>query len=411
VRIAIVGGGISGLTCAWLLHREHEIVLYESREQLGGHANTVDVEVGGERLALDTGFLVFNERNYPGFTRMLDRLGVARQPAEMSFSVRRDDGFEYGGASLDALFAQRSNLLRPWFHGMWLDILRFWRDARAFLRAPDPKLSLGELLADRGYGEAFVELHLLPMCAAIWSTDPERVAGHPAETLLRFLDNHGLLQLRGRPQWLSIAGGSRRYVDALSHGFAAAARTRAAVRSIRRLRDGVEVAAQGERERFDHVVIAVHGDEALALLGADASVAERAILGAIRYQPNDVVLHHDPSLLPRSRRAWSSWNYHVGADGVRVTYLLNRLQRLDSPVTFCVTLNDPAAVDPRRILRRFRYAHPVLDHAAVRAQAERAVIDGVDRTHYCGAYWGHGFHEDGVQSALAVCRRFGASLP
>jgi predicted NAD/FAD-binding protein len=414
VRLAIIGAGISGLTSAWLLQRDHEIVLYEANDQLGGHAHTVDVETDSGRLAVDTGFIVFNRRNYPGFTRILDRLQVAHQPAEMSFSVRRDDGFEYGGASLDALFARRSNLLRPSFLRMCLDIPRFYREARHFLRDPDPKLSLGEFVADRGYSRAFAELHLFPMCAAIWSTDPGRIEQQPAANLLHFLDNHGLLQLRNRPQWFSISGGSRSYVAAMAAGLRDSIRLRSPVLSVRREWNHVEIRdARGQHERFHHVVIATHSDQALALL-SDPSDAERQILGAIRYQPSEAVLHCDTRLLPRSRRAWSSWNYHVRSDApdqVRVTYLMNRLQRLESPLPVCVTLNETEAIDPARIFQRLRYEHPLLDPGALHAQAERAAIDGVRRTHYCGAYWGYGFHEDGVRSALDVCRRFGAELP
>jgi hypothetical protein len=413
VKIAVIGGGVSGLTCAWLLRRDHQVVLYEAERRPGGHANTVDVEVGGELFAVDTGFIVFNPRNYPLFTRLLGQLGVEKQPAEMSFSVSRDDGFEYGTSSLPALLARPSSLLRPEFWRMGLDIPRFYRDARQFLSEPDPKLGLEEWLADRGYSRAFVDLHLLPMCAAIWSTDRSRIGEHPAQTLLGFLENHGLLQLSERPQWYSIVGGSRSYVSAMARGLGASLQLGRAVRRIQRERDHVQVLdASGQLERFHHVVIAAHSDQALALL-ADPSAAERQVLGSIRYQTNDAVLHCDPGLLPHSRRAWSSWNFRLRAaepERVRVTYWMNRLQRLRCPLELCVTLNDSAAIQPARILHRFSYAHPILDRAAVSAQSERAAIDGVRRTHYCGAWWGHGFHEDGVRSALHVTRRFGLEL-
>ncbi len=413
MRIGIIGTGISGLTCAHLLSADHELVIYESGDHIGGHAHTVDVEIGAGVHAVDTGFIVFNDRSYPGFTRLLERVGVERQPTEMSFSVCSDEGLEYGGGSLDALFAQRRNLLRPSFLRMCADIGRFYRDARAFLADPDPKTTLGDLLTARRYSAAFVEQHLLPMGAAIWSTDLPRMRDFPAQPLLRFFENHGLLQLSGRPQWFTVPGGSRTYVDALTRPFRDSIHLRRPVRSVRRGRDWVEVAdASGRRERFSHVIVATHSDQALRLL-ADASPAEREILGAIRYQPNEVVLHTDASLLPRSRRAWSSWNYHLRADDparVCVTYHMNRLQLLDPGEELCVTLNGTDRIDPDRILRRFSYDHPLFDLAALRAQGERAAIDGVGRTHFCGAYWGNGFHEDGVTSALEVCRKFGRGI-
>jgi predicted NAD/FAD-binding protein len=296
---------------------------------------------------------------------------------------------------------------------MLRDIPRFYRDARRLLAAPDEKVTLGAWLAGRGYSREFVEHHLVPMTAAIWSAEPGRVFDFPALTLLRFFENHGLLSLRDRPRWRVVAGGSARYVEALVAPFRDRIHLRCAVRSVRRLADGVELTtADGARRRFDEVVLATHGDQALALL-ADPSPAERAVLGAFRTQRNDVVLHTDVGLLPRRRRAWASWNYHAGAGdagGAAVTYHMNRLQGLDAPVEFCVTLNRSDRIDPARVLARFRYRHPVLDLAATRAQRDHAAVSGRRRTHYCGAYWGCGFHEDGVQSALRVAASFGLAL-
>jgi predicted NAD/FAD-binding protein len=409
--VAIVGSGVSGLVCARALHRRHRIEVFEASDWIGGHVHTVPVELAGRRFEVDTGFIVFNDRTYPGFRRLLDELGVRSQPTPMSFSVRCDAaGLEYAGGSLSQLFADRRNLVRPAFLRMVRDVLRFYADARRLLRSPDPKVSLGAWLEGRGYGRELLEHHLLPMSAAIWSCPPQAVLEFPALTLVRFFENHGLLSLQGRPQWRVVEGGSARYVEALVAPFRDRIRLSCPVRSLRRLERGVELAlADGSRRRFDDVVLALHSDQALALL-ADPSPAERAVLGAIRYQRNDVLLHTDARVLPRRRRAWASWNYHVLPDGggrAAVTYHMNRLQGLDAPAELCVTLNAAELVDPARVIARFAYDHPVLDQRAVLAQEHWKALSGVRRTHYCGAYWGHGFHEDGVQSALRVARALG----
>lgn len=414
MKIAIVGTGISGLVCAWLLQRDHEIVVFEANDWIGGHTRTVPVEIGGRRFAVDTGFIVFNDRTYPSFNRLLARLDVAWRPADMSFALSCErTGLEYGTPGLDALFAQRRNLLRPSFHRMLRDLLRFHREARALLRLPDEKVTLGEFLEGRGYSEEFVERHIIPFAAAIWSAEPGRIRDFPALTFARFFENHGLLQRRERPAWRTVQGGSWRYVERLVEGFRERVRLSTPVRRIRRASDHVLIESSPTgRERFDQVIVATHSDQALALL-ADPSEAEQRVLGAIRYQPNDVVLHTDRSLLPRRRRAWCSWNYRIRAGSGRraaITYHMNRLQGLAAPVELCVTLNAGEAVDPERVIGRFLYHHPIYDTAAVAASRHRAAIDGVRRTHYCGAYWGYGFHEDGVCSALDVTRRFGREL-
>jgi len=414
-RVAIVGSGVAGLVCARALYPRHEIEVFEAADWIGGHVHTVPVELTGRRFEVDTGFIVFNDRTYPGFRRLLGDLGVASQPTEMSFSVRSDEaGLEYAGGSLSQLFADRRNLVRPRFLRMVRDVLRFYRDARGLLERPDPKVSLGAWLEGRGYGRELVEYHLLPMSAAIWSCPPRAVLEFPALGLVRFFANHGLLSLRDRPEWRVVEGGSARYVEALVAPFRSRIRLGCAVRSLRRVPGGVELALAGASpRRFDEVVLALHSDQALALLD-DPSPAERAVLGAIRYQPNEVLLHTDARVLPRRRRAWASWNYHLlpGARGAAaVTYHMNRLQRLDAPVELCVTLNAPELVDPARVLARFRYDHPLLDQRAVGAQEEWSAVSGRRGTHYCGAYWGNGFHEDGVQSALRVARAFGEGLP
>jgi predicted NAD/FAD-binding protein len=412
MKIAIVGTGISGLVCAFGLHRTHEITVFESEARLGGHTHTLDVELGGRSFPVDTGFIVFNERTYPAFTRLLGRLGVASRPTEMGFSVQVErSGLEYASSSLGALFAQRRNLARPSFLRMVRDVLRFQREAPGLLAQPEEKASLGEYLAFRGYSREFVEEHLVPMAAAIWSAEPPRILDFPAHAFVRFYQNHGLLQRRDRPVWRFVEGGSRRYVERISAPFRERVRLSAPVLGIRRHGDRVEVrSARFGRERFDQVILATHSDQALALL-EDPSAAERAVLSAIRYQPNEAVLHTDASLLPRSRRAWTCWNVRVPttpADRVQVTYHMNRLQRLDAPRELLVTLNRSAEIDPARVLARIPWAHPVLDARAFAAQALRERVSGVARTHYCGAWWGYGFHEDGVQSALHVLRQLGA---
>jgi predicted NAD/FAD-binding protein len=414
MRIAIVGAGISGLTVAHLLHRAHEIVLFEAAGYAGGHTHTVRVDTAHETHHVDTGFIVFNDRNYPNFERLLRQLGVATQPSTMSFSVSDARGdFEYNGASPNGLFAKRAHLLTPSFHRMLADLVRFNRAARELLRGEGEGPALGPWLEHHAFSSAFVERLIVPQAAAVWSADPRQLRSLPARFLAQFFDNHGMLGLRGRPRWRTVQGGSARYVHALLAPFRERLRLRTPVISIERRPDHVLVRPRGgEPERFDEVVIATHSDQALALL-ADAREREHAILGALPYQPNEAVLHTDASLLPRRRRAWASWNYHLleqPRDRATVTYHMNRLQSLRAEEELCVTLNHSHAIDPDRVIRTIAYAHPVFTHAGRRAQARRAEICGRDRTHFCGAYWGWGFHEDGVLSALAVAARFGAHL-
>jgi predicted NAD/FAD-binding protein len=418
MRIAIVGTGVSGLVAAHKLHREHEIVVYEAAEQLGGHSNTVTVEdaIGGS-LAIDTGFIVFNDRNYPHFEALLAELGVASQRSHMGFSVSDGARFEYSGTPW-GLFARPAHLVSPTFLGMLRDWRRFNREARALIGMNGTAPSLGAWLEQKGFSQHFIDRLIVPQAAAVWSADPEQMWSVPASFMAEFFDNHGMYSLRDRPRWRTVSGGSRSYVEAISAPWRDRVRPAAPVRRIERLPDRVRIEAEGcESEEFDEVVVATHSDQALALL-ADPSEAEREVLGAISYQRNEAVLHTDTALLPRRRSAWSSWNFHLAAEppqgggpaggdrpsrGSTVTYWMNNLQRLRAAREYLVTLNRGETIDPAKVLRRFQYDHPVYTAAAVSAQARHAEISGVRRTHYCGAYWGWGFHEDGVVSALRAC--------
>lgn len=409
MRIAVVGTGISGLVSAALAAPAHDLVVFEAGDHVGGHTHTHRVERFGRVYDVDSGFIVFNERTYPNFSRLLRRLGVASHETTMSFSVRDErDGLEYNGTDLNGLFAQRRNLVRPSFLRMVADILRFYREAPGLLAAGDD-LTLGAYLAAAGYSRRFVEQHIVPMGAAVWSADPAAIHEFPARSFVRFFANHGFLSLRDRPRWRVVSGGSRRYVEPLTRGFRERIRVACPVSRIERRGDGVRVSSAAGSERFDAVIIATHSDQALRLL-ADPSPAERAILGAMPYQRNEAILHHDARLLPRRRRAWAAWNYHLlaGSPGAAtVTYNMNLLQGLESPEPFCVTLNHGAAVDPARVIARMTYHHPVCSRASVAAQRRWGEISGVNRTFYCGAYWGYGFHEDGARSGLAVARQLG----
>ncbi len=412
MRIAIVGSGVSGLVAAHLLAPRHDVVLFEADERVGGHVHTVDVPDGSGSVAVDTGFIVFNRKTYPNFLRLLERLGVEAQESDMSFGVRSEvRDLEYSGSGLLGLYAQPGNVLSPRFHRMVADIFRFFREARALV-GEGPEVELLPWLAARGYSQAFVEDHLLPMVGAVWSSSRDGVKHFPARFLARFFDNHGFLQVNDRPTWLTVRGGSRTYVRAILDGLRGEVRTSCPVRSLRREPRAVVVRSAGAAERFDHVILACHADQALRLL-EDPSPAELELLAAFPYRVNDVLLHEDEAVMPRRRRAWSSWNYHLDDGehpGASVTYWMNRLQRLPARRSFFVTLNRSGAVRPERVLRRLAYAHPVFTAAGVAAQARHPVLLGTRRTSYCGAYWRNGFHEDGVVSALAACRGFEVSL-
>ncbi len=414
MKVAIIGAGISGLVTAHLLAPEHDLIIFEAGDYPGGHTNTVDVELDGQRLAVDTGFIVFNELNYPNFVRLLDDLGVASQPSSMSFSVRCDQtGLEYNGTSLNRLFAQRRNLFRPWFHRMVADILRFNREAPKLLSEDAADLTVEAFLAEGRYGPHFAEHYLVPMGSAIWSCPAQRFREFPIRFVVEFFDHHRMLSVSGRPLWRVIKGGSRSYVQALIRPFANRIRLGCAVRAVSRHSDAVEIIdSTGRTERFDQVILACHADQALALL-QDPSPLEREVLSSFPYQENEAVLHTDASVLPRRRRAWAAWNYHRRAgrgDSIAVTYNMNILQSLPSEQVVCVTLNEEQDIDPRRVIDRFTYHHPVYTARGVAARQRHHELIDVNRTSYCGAYWGYGFHEDGVNSALAVSRAFGRTL-
>ncbi len=413
MRIAIIGTGIAGNVAAYQLRDNYDITVYEAADYVGGHTNTVEVRENGRSLAIDTGFIVFNDRTYPNFIRILDELGQPSQASQMSFSVHAADGsLEYNGSSLNGLFAQRRNLLRPSFHSMVRDILRFNRTALAEISRSDGAISLGDFLANGGYGDRFRDDYLVPMIAAIWSAEPCAVLDMPAEFLVRFFRNHGLLQLKDRPQWRVVEGGSREYVRRLVNGHRDRIRLNSPVQQIRRSGDGIEIStAESGREWYDYAFVACHSDQALTML-AEPSRVEADVLGAIDYQRNEAVLHTDVSVLPKRRRAWAAWNYFVPDElhgHVAVSYNMNILQSLDSAQTYVVTLNDDTRIDPGKILHRVEYHHPVFTRDAIAAQARHAEVNS-DRIFYCGAYWRNGFHEDGVVSALNAVSHFEEAL-
>lgn len=424
MRIAVIGAGISGLGAAWTLRTRHRVTLYESAPRLGGHSNTVDAVVGDRVIPVDTGFIVFNDVNYPNLVELFRALDVATEPSEMSFAVSmRDGALEYSGTDLRGLIAQKRNLLRPRFWRMVADVPRFYAAARAALQddAVDDALTLGAFLARGRYSDGFLYDHLLPMGAAIWSVPVSEMLDFPLRSFARFFDNHGLLRLTDRPRWRTVSGGSRRYVARIAHALGPHAIRHEAVTAVRRRPSGVEVRdAAGETRLYDQVVLACHADQALRLL-ADADDAERAILGAVRFQPNRAVLHRDARLMPRRRSVWASWNYLAPdaeaarakgeAGAVVVTYWMNQLQGLDPTIPLFVTLNPP--VEPRLELvhAEFDYDHPVHDRAALAAQAALPTIQGPRGVWFAGAWLGYGFHEDGLRSGLAVARALGAEPP
>jgi predicted NAD/FAD-binding protein len=410
MKVAIIGAGVSGLTCAWLLHPHHEVTVYESEPVVGGHSNTVEFDCDGKVYRIDTGFIVYNDRNYPNFMKLLSRLAIRGVPTAMSFAVRCDrTGIEYSGSGLAGVFAQKRNLLRPSFLRMVSDILRFNRAGAEDSERDLGTMTVGEYLRQNGYGTSFSEHYLLPMGAAIWSCPTGTFADFPIQFILEFYRNHGLLSLTNRPQWYTIPGGSRRYVERLSAPFAKSIRTSSAVQRVARDADGVNVMTSGDTSRFDEVIFACHSDQALRMLEQSSGLEEK-VLSGFPYQINEAVLHTDSAVLPRSRKAWSAWNYRIADSkdaAATVTYNMNILQHIESPRTFCVTLNDSEQISGSAVISKHKYAHPVFTTQRAVLQSMHDQLIRRNRTSFCGAYWGNGFHEDGVNSALAVCRRYG----
>jgi predicted NAD/FAD-binding protein len=414
MRIAVVGTGIAGMVAAYLLSEDHELVVFEAEDYIGGHTHTVDVGLNGETYAVDTGFIVFNEKTYPNFVKLMKRLGIAWQPSNMSFSVQcKKTGLEFSPSSLNSLFIQRKNLLRPSFYQMILDIFRFRRESEELLKSDDYTLTLEDFLAARKFSQPFIEHFIIPMGEAVWSADPSKFNEFPALYFAQFFKNHGFLNVRNQPQWQVIQGGSRQYVEPICKPFRDQIRLNYPVKVVRRYPDHISVQAQdGQAERFDRVVIATHSDQALAML-QDPTDSEKEILGAIAYQDNQAVLHSDETILPSKKAAWASWNYHIPKaelGRVAVTYDMNILQSLGAPIEYCVTLNLPETIDPAKKIKEMIYHHPVYTPKSLTARHRHQEINGVNRTYFCGAYWGYGFHEDGVNSALEVGKHFGKSL-
>lgn len=418
-RIAIIGTGIAGLTCAHLLHRNHHIEVFEANDYIGGHTATKTVTENGQSLAIDTGFIVFNDWTYPNFIKLMDSIGVAYQPSEMSFSVvSQHANLEYNGHDFNSLFAQRRNLLRPRFWKLLRDIVRFNKACKQMLeeQRDTSSMTLGDCIDELKLSDDFGQYYILPMCAAIWSSTLAQTRQFPLTFFLQFFNNHGLLNVTHRPQWFTIKGGSSQYVAPLTKSFKDAIRLSTPVENVKKVGDRWCVtAANGYQDTFDHVIFACHSDQALAMLDAPTD-AHREVLGGIPYAMNDVVLHTDSRILPTRSRAWASWNYRLRNEGnnaqmpATVTYNMNILQRLKASKTYCVTLNDTANIDSASIIGQYRYAHPQFSQTSLVAQQRREEICGRDNLHFCGAYWYNGFHEDGVKSALDVTTRFGASL-
>lgn len=410
MKIAIIGSGIAGNTLAYHLHQAHDITVFEANDYVGGHTHTHDIDLFGQRYQVDTGFIVFNDRTYPNFLQLLETLKVEWQPSHMSFSVRDErNGLEYNGTSLNSLFAQRSNFFKPSFYRMIRDILRFNKTALELL-VDGSEITLGDYLAKGQFSQQFIHQYIVPMGSAIWSTDAAQMMQFPARFFVRFFHHHGMLTVNNRPQWRVIKGGSNAYVEKITAGFKSNIKRNTPIESVRRLKKSVKVKPVNQAEQsFDYVFFACHSDEALTMLGKDATQAEREVLGAIPYQENTIYLHHDRSLMPKRTLAWAAWNYHITekpCGKVQVTYNMNILQGLQSPEPILVTLNHTDMINPAKVIKRLRYMHPLYTIEGANAQTRHAEISGHNRTGYAGAYWRNGFHEDGVVSALAALKHF-----
>ncbi len=428
MKIAIIGTGVSGLTSAYLLSQKHDVTVYEADDRIGGHTATKNIEYQGKTYAVDTGFIVFNDWTYPHFQKLMAKLKVDSQKTDMGFSVScEQSGLEYSGNNLDTLFAQRRNIFSLTHWAMIRDILRFNKEAPLAVAEASAidATTLGEYLEKHHYSDVFIDKYLIPMGAAIWSASTSVMKQFPLQFFVKFFINHGLLSVNHRPQWHVLKGGSQAYLKPLTEKFSDRIRLSSPIKSVIRKEDntresGFEITVEtlsGEKESFDHVIIAAHSDQALTMLGEEASQQETDILGAIAYRDNDVVLHTDEALLPKVKKTWSSWNYRILGDSNDdqdeppvLTYNMNILQGLEAPCTFCVTLNKTDAIDPQKIIGRYSYAHPVFSVEAVKAQQRWEEINGVSNTWFCGAYWFNGFHEDGVKSAVRIAEKFDIHL-
>ena len=416
-RIAIIGAGISGLTCGHLLSSKHHVTLFEANDYLGGHTNTEDIKLGGKTYPVNTGFIVFNDWTYPNFIKLMDQLGVESEDSEMSFSVRDENtGLEYNGTTLNSLFAQRTNALRPSFIRMILDILKFNKQTVAALDSDEIKegQTLGEFVKQHGYSKHFVNHYIVPMGSAIWSASVDVMMDFPLKFFLKFFNNHGMLSVDDRPQWRVITGGSRSYIEPITQNYKDNIHLSTPIKSVLRSNDVVTITtSSGKQYEFDQVIFSCHSDQALRLL-SDATQDENDVLSAIPFQMNDVVLHTDEKLMPKKKLAWAAWNYHIPqrhSEHAMVTYNMNILQNFDdAPETILLTLNRSQEIDPSKIIKQYQYAHPVFTLDGMVAQSRHSDISNHNRTHFCGAYWLNGFHEDGVSSALKVCADFGIEL-
>ena len=413
LKIAVIGSGISGLTSAFLLSKKYEVSLYEKNNYIGGHTHTHEIYENDKKINVDSGFIVYNENTYPNFMKLLNVLKIESQHTKMGFSVKSDyEDFEYAGNSVNSIFAQKSNILRPNFLKMIYQILRFNKISKNEFNNIDENVTLNDYLIKFSFSEKFINHYIIPMGAAIWSTSPQKMLNMPAKFFIRFFNNHGLLEVTNRPQWWVIRNGSFQYVKKIIKPFEKNIFLNCKVNSIIRKNNQVKIKFDKGEKIFDHVIIATHSDQALNLL-SDPTDEENKILGAIKYQKNIALIHTDQSILPRRKIAWSSWNYLLNEsqdDFVTLTYNMNILQTLKSKKVYCVTINNTTSIDDRKIIKKIKYHHPLFDIMSVKAQQQKNKICGQNNTYFCGAYWGYGFHEDGVNSALDVCKKFGIEL-
>lgn len=415
MKIAIIGSGISGMATAYYLAKEHDVHLFESTNRIGGHTNTIDVFVNNKNYSVDTGFIVFNNKNYPLFSALMQELGVPYQDSFMSFSVKAEEnGLEYNGTSINSLFCQRKNFFNPKFYRMILEIMSFNKEATSYYlehmhENKQDLMTIEDFAHLKGYGKEFIEHYLIPMGAALWSASRGEMKKFPLDFFVRFFHHHGMLTVDGRPQWHVIKGGSNSYIPKLTASYANKIHLNSKVEKVKRTEQGIHVIVNGETIQFDQVVFASHADQTLSMLD-NPSLLEKEILGAFSYRPNDVLLHTDTSILPKSKLGWASWNYYVPKierERVAVTYNMNILQNIQSSTTFLVSLNMDDLIDEKKVLKKIPYSHPVFDLSASNAQKRWGEISGKDRIHFAGAYWGNGFHEDGTRSAHQVAKTFG----